>query len=70
MITLREIANKGAKRVRHEDGAEFMLSVMQDDAGVVGILPFAIGAKSPRRGLHYLIPAFAREDYFAQLSLA
>ncbi len=62
----QDIANKGPMRVKTRDGIEFMLSVIQQD-GVTAILPFAIGSKTPRKGVHYLLPAFAREDYLAEL---
>lgn len=68
-MNLTDILNKGPKRVRHSDGVEFMLSVRSGTDGVIGIAPFAIGGKTPRIGKHRLLPAFAREDYFSELTI-
>ncbi len=62
----QDIANKGPIRVKTRKGIEFMLSVIEQD-GVTAILPFAIGSKTPRRGVHYMLPAFDRENYLGEL---
>ena len=68
-MTSRDIANKGPMKVRTREGVEFMLSVIEQD-GVTAILPFAIGAKPPRKGVHYMLPAFDRENYLGALEAA